>query len=67
MLKRTSEDYMERLFYIKREASVAHKVLTLMVEPINHIFVQKREKVELQNVRDQHLKMQTLTDRCWKR
>jgi magnesium transporter len=60
MLKRTSEDYMERLFYIKREASVAHKVLTLMVEPINHIFVQKREKVELQNVRDQHLKMQTL-------
>lgn len=60
MLKKTSEDYMERLFYIKRESSVAHKVLMLMLEPINHIFVRPGEEVELQNVRDQHLKMQTL-------
>ncbi|MBB1286169.1 magnesium transporter CorA [Flavisolibacter sp. BT320] len=60
MLKRTSEDYMERLFYIKREASLTHKVLMLMLEPINNIFVRNGEEVELQNVRDQHLKMQTL-------
>jgi magnesium transporter len=60
MLKNTSEDFMERLFYIKREASLAHKVLMLMLEPINHIYVRAGEEVELQNVRDQHLKMQTL-------
>ena len=60
MIKKTSEDYMEALFYIKREASLAHKVLMMMLEPINHIFGYSEEKVELQNVRDQHLKMQTL-------
>ena len=60
MLKKTCGDYMEKLFYIKREAALAHKVLMLMQEPINHIFVQSNEAAELQNVRDQHLKMQTL-------
>jgi magnesium transporter len=60
IIKKASEDYMESLFYIKREASLAHKVLMMMQEPINHIFSQSEEKVELQNVRDQHLKMQTL-------
>jgi magnesium transporter len=60
MIKKTSEDYMEPLFYMKREAALAHKVLMMMLEPINHVFTQSEEKVELQNVRDQHLKMQTL-------
>jgi magnesium transporter len=60
MIKKTGEDYSDKLFYIKREASLAHKVLMLMLEPINHIFVHPGEEVELQNVRDQHLKMQTL-------
>ena len=60
MLKKTSEDYMEALFYIKREASISHKVLMMMLEPINHIFVRSGEEAELQDVRDQHLKIQTL-------
>ncbi len=60
MLKKTARDYMEKLFYIKRESSLGHKVLLLMLEPINHIFAGAGEEVEMQNVRDQHLKMQTL-------
>lgn len=60
IIKKTSEDHTEALFYIKREASLAHKVLMMMLEPINRVFLQSQEKVELQNVRDQHLKMQTL-------
>lgn len=59
-LKKNNADFMEALFYIKREASIAHKVLMLMLEPIHHIFVHPGEEVELQDVRDQHLKMQTL-------
>lgn len=61
MLKKTTGNYMENLFYIKRQASLMYKVLMLMQEPINHIFVRSGEEVELQNVRDQHLKMQTLS------
>ncbi|HEY0040826.1 MAG TPA: CorA family divalent cation transporter [Flavisolibacter sp.] len=61
MLKIAGKDYMEKLFYIKREASLTHKILMLMLEPINHTFVHSGEEVELQNVRDQHLKMQTLS------
>ena len=60
VLKKTSEDYTEALFYIKREASISHKVLMLMQEPINHIFVQGREETELRDVQDQQLKIQTL-------
>ena len=32
----------------------------MMLEPINHIFVRSGEEAELQDVRDQHLKIQTL-------
>ena len=60
MLKKTGQDYMETLFYIKREASIAYKVLMMMLEPINHIFVGSGEEAELQDVKDQHLKIQTL-------
>lgn len=60
MLKKTSIDNTESLYYIKRDASISLKILMLMLEPINHIFSQPGEESELQDVRDQHLKIQTL-------
>ncbi len=60
MLKKTSDDITQGLFYIKRQASLSHKVLLLMQEPINHIRVATGEEVLIQDVRDQHLKMLTL-------
>jgi magnesium transporter len=45
---------------VKREASIAHKVLMLMLEPIHHIYINPGEETLMQDVRDQHLKMQTL-------
>lgn len=60
MLKKTSIDNTESLYYIKRDASISLKILMLMQEPINHIFTQPGEETELQDVRDQHLKIQTL-------
>ncbi|HEX2536388.1 MAG TPA: CorA family divalent cation transporter, partial [Chitinophagaceae bacterium] len=53
-------DYMEALYYIKREASLAHKVLMMMLEPINHMRAQAGQESLLQDVRDQHLKIQTM-------
>ncbi len=60
MLKKNSDDHMEELFYIKRQASVSHKVLMLMSEPINHQHPKPGEESSLQDIRDQHLKMLTL-------
>jgi magnesium transporter len=60
MLKKTNTDVTEALFYIKRQASLSHKVLMLMLEPINHIHVKPEEESLIQDVRDQHLKIQTL-------
>ena len=60
MLKNSKNDPIEALYLIKREASIGHKVLTLMLEPINHIYIRPGEETKLQDVRDQHLKMQTL-------
>jgi magnesium transporter len=60
MLRKTVGDVTEALFYIKRQASIAHKVLMLMLEPINHIQVEPAAEVMLRDVRDQHLKIQTL-------
>ena len=60
ILKKTSANTMEMLYYIKRQASVSHKVLVLMQEPINHLFVKSGEEAALQDVRDQYLKIQTL-------
>jgi magnesium transporter len=51
---------MEALYYIKREASLAHKVLMMMLEPINHMRAQAGQESLLQDVRDQHLKIQTM-------
>jgi magnesium transporter len=60
MLKKVDNDLTEGLYYAKRQASVSLKVLMLMLEPINHIQVKPSEATLLQDVRDQHLKMQTL-------
>jgi magnesium transporter len=61
MLKHMDSDITEALYYIKRQAIVSHKVLTLMLEPINHIFIKSREEAPLlQDLKDQHLKMQTV-------
>ena len=60
MLKNSASGHIPALYIIKREASIAHKILMLMQEPINHIYIKKGEETLLQDVRDQHLKMQTL-------
>ena len=60
MLRQTTGDATEALYYIKREASIAHKVLMLMLEPINHIQPKPGKEALLQDVKDQHLKIQTL-------
>ena len=60
MLKKTSNDISEALFYLKRQASLSLKILMLMLEPINHIRVEEGKESLLQDVRDQHLKIQTL-------
>lgn len=61
MLKKVGNDLSESLYYFKRQATLSHKVLMLMLEPINHIRVNQGEETHLlQDVRDQHLKMQTL-------
>lgn len=60
MLRKINNDQLEALYYIKRQASISHKVLTLMLEPINHTRGMPGDETALQDVRDQHLKMQTL-------
>jgi len=60
MLRKTISDVTEALFYIKRQASIGHKVLMLMLEPINHIQTNPSGEALLRDVRDQHLKIQTL-------
>jgi magnesium transporter len=60
MRRNTNNNQMEALYLIKREASLAHKVLMLMQEPINHIFPKQGEEPMVQDVKDQHLKMRTL-------
>lgn len=60
MHRNTNNHQMEALYHIKREASLAHKVLMLMQEPINHIFPKPGEEPLVQDVKDQYLKMRTL-------
>ena len=60
MLKKTSPDLTQELYIIKHEASVSHKVLMLMQEPINHVEPKKGDKSAMQDMRDQYLKMLTL-------
>jgi magnesium transporter len=60
LLRKTGHNITTKLFYIKRHASISHKVLMLMHEPINHIHAGYGEEASIQDVRDQHLKMQTM-------
>lgn len=60
LMKKAGGDFTEALYYIKREASIAHKILMMMKEPINHIRPVPGVEAAVQDVRDQHLKMQTL-------
>lgn len=60
LMKKTSGDFTEALYYIKREASIAHKILMMMQEPINHIRPTPGVEAAVQDMRDQHLKIQTL-------
>ena len=64
MLKKTSDEIIQALFYVKRQASLSQKVLLLMQEPINHIRVHAGEEMLIQDVKDQHLKMLTLYNQC---
>ncbi|HEX6915968.1 MAG TPA: CorA family divalent cation transporter, partial [Chitinophagaceae bacterium] len=60
MVKKSTSDLMEALYYIKRQATLVHKVLLLTLEPIHHIYIREGEEAFLQDVKDEHLKMQTL-------
>ena len=60
MTGKTHRSHALELYHIKREASIAHKILTLMQEPINHIRTIPKDDPALQDVHDQHLKMQIL-------
>jgi magnesium transporter len=60
MLKKISPDLTQELYIIKHEASVSHKVLMLMQEPINHVQPEKGNTSTVQDMKDQYLKMLTL-------
>lgn len=60
MVRKMSNDQLEALYFVKRQASIAHKTLMLMQEPINHVRTSPDTEAALQDVKDQHLKMLTL-------
>ncbi len=60
MMQKNNADRVQALYLIKHEASVAHKVLMLMAEPINHQVPTKSERPAVQDMHDQYLKMLTL-------
>ncbi|WP_207515388.1 magnesium transporter CorA family protein [Longitalea luteola] len=60
MMKTSGRSHIEALYIIKRQASISHKILMLMQEPINHIYPRHGEEAAKQDLKDQHLKMQTL-------
>ncbi len=60
MLQQQRNDHVKALYLIKHQASVSHKVLMLMAEPINHQHPEKKEKPAVQDMRDQYLKILTL-------
>jgi magnesium transporter len=60
MVRKMSNDQLEALYFIKRQASIGHKTLMLMQEPINHVHATPDNEAALQDVKDQHLKMMTL-------
>lgn len=60
LLRTISNQQVEALYYIKRQASISNKILMLMAEPINHIRTIPKDDPALQDVKDQHLKISTL-------
>ena len=60
LLKGIAHGHIEALYYIKQQASMCNKILLLMLEPINHITATNQNKADLQELKEQHLKMQTL-------
>jgi magnesium transporter len=60
ILRRVNDDLIENLYYLKRQASFSHKILMLMLEPINHVVPISKDDEAMQDVRDQHLKIQTM-------
>ncbi|HVG40089.1 MAG TPA: CorA family divalent cation transporter [Chitinophagaceae bacterium] len=60
ILRRVNDDLIENLYYLKRQASFSHKILMLMLDPINHLSPANSDDEALQDVRDQHLKIQTM-------
>lgn len=60
MIKNSGQSPIEALYGIKREASILHKILMLMNEPISRIHPKQGEDAAKQDLKDQHLKMQTL-------
>jgi magnesium transporter len=60
LLKGIKHEQIEALYYIKQEVSMCNRILLLMLEPINHIPQDKQYRADLQDLRDQHLKAQTL-------
>lgn len=60
LLKGIKHEQIEALYYIKQQASMCNKLLLLMLEPINHVTSGEGNKADLQDLRDQHLKMHTL-------
>lgn len=60
LLKTVTNEQVEALYYIKRQASISNKILMLMAEPINHIRTIPKDDPALQDVKDQHLKILTL-------
>ena len=60
LLHKAGREQTESLYYIKRRASVSHKILLLTLEPINHVRSMRKDDPDMQDVKDQHLKMLTL-------
>lgn len=60
LLKKVTNEQVEALYYIKRQASISNKILMLMAEPINHIRTIPKDDPDLQDVKDQQLKILTL-------
>ncbi|MEJ7914140.1 MAG: CorA family divalent cation transporter [Chitinophagaceae bacterium] len=60
LLKTVTNQQVEALYHIKRQAAISNKILMLMSEPINHIRMIPKDDPALQDVKDQHLKIITL-------
>jgi magnesium transporter len=60
LLRDITNEQVEALYYIKRQASISNKILMLMAEPINHIRTIPKDDPALQDVKDQQLKILTL-------